>query len=296
MEQLKEECRETRHVNYIENFLQDLRFGLRQLWHAPGFAFVAVLTLALGIGANTAVFSVVNGVLLRPLPFAQPELLLCMTDFYPGGPFAAMRSDFKTMDVGAYSGREVNLTGKDLPVRLYAVGVSAEFFSVLEAKPALGTVFRPGQDQPGQDNVVILSYALWQQKFGSDAKIVGRTIALDGIDREVMGVMPEDFTFPSPKVQAWIPLHLDPSDVGVYWGEFMPVFGRLRPGYTMQQAAAEVALFGPRVHHMFPWKMPDTNWSASNVVSLQRYIAGDARTGVNPLGETVRQRVSCSLM
>lgn len=277
LEQLKEECREMRRVNYIENFLQDLRFGWRQLWRAPGFTAIAVLTLALGIGANTAVFSVVDAVILRPLPFPQSDRLISMTDFYPAGPFVAMRSSFHTVDVATYSGREVNLTGADDPLRLYGAGVSAEFFSVLGAKPELGAPFRPGQDQPGNDNLVILSHSLWQQKFNSDPNIIGRSISLDGINRQVVAVMPEEFRFPSPKVQVWIPLHFDPRDVGVYWGEFMPVFGRLRPGITMEQARTEVAMFGPGVHTMFPWKMPVSLWSASSVTSLLRYVEGDAR-------------------
>lgn len=275
MEQIKEECREMRQVSYIENFLQDLHFGLRQLWRARGFTAVAIITLALGIGANTAVFSVVNSVLLRPLPFPQPDRLVGMTDYYPPGPFVALRSELKTVDVATFSGRDLNLTGMGEPVRLTGAGVSAEFFSVLGAKPALGTTFQKGQDQPGKDNVVILSQRLWQEKFSSDPNIVGRSVRLDSIDREVVGVMPPDFHFPSPKTQLWIPLHLDPADVGAYWGEFAPVFGRLRPGATLEQAAPEARAFGPRIHAMFPWKMPASNWSASSVTSLQKYLAGD---------------------
>lgn len=278
LEQLKEECRETRRVSYIEHFLQDLRFGLRQLWRVPGFTAVAVLTLALGIGANTAVFSVVDGVLLRPLPFSRPDRLVSMTDSYPEGPFVSMRSTLRTTDVATYFSAELNLTGMDDPVRLYGATVSAEFFSVLGAKAKLGAVFQPGQDQPGKDNLAILSYSLWQQKFSGDAKIIGRSISLDGIDRQVIGIMPEDFQFPSTKVQLWIPLHMDPDDVGVYWGQFMPVFGRLRPGVTMERAGAEIAAFGPTIHRMFPWKMPPSQWMASNVISLQRFVAGNART------------------
>ncbi len=275
LEQIREECREMRRVNYIENFLQDLHFGLRQLWRTRSFTAVAVITLALGIGANTAVFSVVDSVLLRPLPFPQSDRLVGMTDYYPAGPLVAMRSELKTVDVAAYSGKELNLTGMGDPVRLHGAEVSAEFFSVLGVNATLGTTFQKGQDQPGKDNLVILSQALWRDKFSSDPNIVGRSVRLDGIDREVAGVMPSNFLFPSPKTQLWVPLHLDPADVGIYWGGFMPIFGRLRPGVTLDQAGAETKTFGPRVHAMFPWKMPANMWSASNVTSLQKYLAGD---------------------
>src|SRR5258708_6738217 len=210
LEQIKEECREMRKVNYIENFLQDLHFGLRQLWRARGFTAVAVITLALGIGANTAVFSGVDGGLLRPLPFPQSDHLVAMTDYYPAGAFVGLRSVIKTADVATFSGRELNLAGMGEPVRLSGVGVSAEFFSVLGAKAALGTIFQKGQDRPGKDNLVILSQTLWQGQFSSDPNIVGRSGRLDGVDRQVVCVMPASFQFPSTKTQLCIPLHMYP--------------------------------------------------------------------------------------
>ncbi|HKD45429.1 MAG TPA: permease prefix domain 1-containing protein, partial [Candidatus Angelobacter sp.] len=223
LEQVKEECRVMREVSYIENAAQDLRFGLRQLGRAPGFTAVAVLTLALGIGANTAVFSVVDGVLLSPLPFPDPGRLVSISNDYPAGAFVAMQSNLRTMDLATYKAQSLNLTGMGEPVRLQGESVSAGFFAVLGGQAALGTTFQGGQDQPGKDNVVILSQTLWQQKFSSDPGIVGRSIALEGVSRQVVGVMPADFQFPSPKIQFWIPLHLDPNDVGIYWSEFMPV-------------------------------------------------------------------------
>jgi predicted permease len=119
---------------------------------------------------------------------------------------------------------------------------------------------------------------LWQQKFSSDPSIVGRSIALEGVSRQVVGVMPADFQFPSPKIQFWIPLHLDPNDVGIYWSEFMPVFGRLRPGATLDQARAEASMFIPRIRTMFPWKMPANLWPVITAASLQESVVGDART------------------
>ncbi len=191
------------NFRWLEQFLQDVRYGARMLRKSPGFTVVAVLTLALGIGANTAIFSLVNGVLLRPLPYWQPDRLVSITDGYPQGAVAAMPSRLKTMDVAGYlDGAEFNLTGRGEPSRLYGTSVSADFFSVLGSKPETGRVFATGEDHPGQDSVVILSYALWQQEFGSDPNVVGQTLALDGSNRQIVGVMPRDFQFPRQKLSS----------------------------------------------------------------------------------------------
>ena len=279
-EQLKEECRDTRNVNWLQDFAQDVRFGLRTLRKSPGFAAVAVLTLALGIGANTAIFSLVNGIVLRPLPYSQPQRLVSITDSYPEGALVAMRASLKTIDVAGYTDwTELNLTGRGDPTRLYGAAVSAEFFSILGAKPEIGRVFQSGEDQPGRDNLVILSHALWQSEFGADTNIIGRSVRLEGIDRRIVGVMPPDFRFPASKTQLWIPLDLDPRSVGAYWGgSFMPVIGRLRDGVSLEQARAEVRATLPRIRGMFPWKMPDALWSGSAVVPLQDSIVGDVST------------------
>src|SRR5580704_16523225 len=169
IERVKEEGREARGVNLMETLLQDLRYGARMLRKSPGFTSVAVLTLALGIGANTAIFSLVDGFLLRPLPFAAPQNLVSITGTYPKGAFVAMREQMQSLDVAAYfEGHEFNLTGRGDPLRLSGVFVSAEFFSVLGTRPELGRAFYPGDDIAGRDNYVILSHTLWQQRFGSD--------------------------------------------------------------------------------------------------------------------------------
>jgi predicted permease len=279
VEELKEECRDVRKTNYIHDLAQDLRYGLRMLRKSPGFTAVAVLTLALGIGANTAIFSVVDGVLLRPLEFPQPGRLMRITNSYPEGAFLAMRSDLHTMDVATYwDGTEFNLTGLGDPVRLDGSSVSAEFFSALGVKPALGRVFLAGEDHPGQDNVVVLSQALWRDRFGSDTNVIGRSVTLEGVSRQIVGVMPASFQFPSPKTQLWIPLHLDTGDLGAMWGgPFLPVIGRLRASATLEQARAELRQFAPRVVSMFPWKMPD-NWKSAGLISLQQDFVGDVQT------------------
>jgi predicted permease len=264
----------------METFFQDVHYGLRMLRKSPGFTVVAVLTLALGIGANTAIFSLVDGILLVPLPYSRPEQLVSVTGTYPRGAFVAMREQVHTMDVAAYAeGHDFNLTGLGEPVRLAGTLVSAEMFSVLGAQPEVGRTFYPGEDTAGQDNYVVLSHTLWQQRFGSDPSIVGRAIAIEGASRQVVGVMPADFRFPSPKTQIWLPLHNDPRDTLGYWAtDYMPVVGRLRPGATLSQAHAEIRMFQSHVGELFPWHMP-AEWNADvGVVQLRNGMVADVRT------------------
>ena len=263
----------------METLIQDIRYGLRILWKSPAFTAVAVLTLALGIGATTAIFSLVNGILLAPLPYSHPEELVSVTGSYPNGAVAAMRERIHTMDVGAYAeGHEFNLTGLGEPVRLAGTMVSAQLFSVLGARPEIGRSFSAGEDRAGQDNYVILSHALWEQRFQKDPAVVGRSIQLDGVGRQVLGVMPADFRFPSPKTQVWVPLHGDPGSTANFWaGDYMPVIGRLHAGASAQQAQAEVRLFQPYVRTLFPWPMP-ASWNADvSVVKLQTGMVADVR-------------------
>jgi putative ABC transport system permease protein len=280
IERVKEEGREARGAKIIETLLQDLRYGARMLRKSPGFTAVAVLTLALGIGANTAIFSLVDGILLRPLPFAAPQNLVSITGTFPKGGFVAMREQVQSLDVAAYfEGHEFNLTGRGDPLRLSGVLVSSEFFSVLGARPELGRTFYPGDDLAGRDNYVVLSHALWQQRFGADSSIVGHSIELEGVGREVIGVMPAEFAFPSAKTQVWLPLHNDPRDTIAYWaGDFMPIIGRLRSGSTIPQARAEIRMFQSRVSKLFPWPMP-ADWNADiSVVELRNGMVADVRS------------------
>jgi putative ABC transport system permease protein len=264
----------------MDTLLQDIRYGLRILWKSPGFTIVAVLTLALGIGANTAIFSLVNGILLVPLPYSHPEQLVSVTGTYPRGAFVALRQQVQTMDVGTYAeGHEFNLTGNGEPVRLTATLVSAELFSVLGSRPELGRTFYPGEDLAGHDDYVVLSNELWQNRFGSDPSIVGRSVEIDGMSRQVLGVMPAAFHFPSAKTQIWLPLHIDPTDPTSSWAsDYMPVVGRLRAGVTLAQAQAEIRLFQSHVGEIFPFHMPK-EWNADiSAVPLQSNMVSDVRT------------------
>ena len=263
----------------LEELLQDLRYGARMLRKNPGFALVAVFTLALGIGANTAIFSLVNGILLRPLPYYQPEQLVQVTGTYPKGGFAAMRSRMQSVDVAGYvEGHELNLTGRGAPVRLTATLVSAELFSVLGTPAEAGRTFRSGEDLATRNSYVIFSHRLWQQRFASDTSVICQWIKLDGVQRQVIGVMPADFKFPSPEADVWIPLDIDSSNTTSYWaGDFMMVIGRLHPATTLAQAGAEIRLFQSHVKSLFPWPMPATWNAAVTVVSLRDGLVGDVR-------------------
>ena len=259
---------------------QDIRFGLRQLRKTFGFTSVAAFTIALGIGANTAIFSLVSGILLRPLPYPRPAELVSVNGTYPKGAFNAMREQVRTLEVAAYAeGHEYNLTHVGDPVRLTGTPVSAEFFSVLGARPESGRTFLSGEDAAGNDRYVILSHDLWEQRFAGNVNVVGSSIELEGISRQIVGVMPSSFSFPSPKTQVWVPLHNDPRNQVEYWaGDFMPVIGRLRPGTTLAQATAEIRLFQSRVFALFPWTMP-RSWNADvSVVELRTGMVGSVRT------------------
>ena len=275
----EEESREVWQWPSLESFVTDIRFGARTLRKSLAFTAIAAFTLALGIGANTAIFSLVNGILLIPLPYPEPDRLVSITGAYPEGALVAMREQVHTMDVGAYAeGHDLNLTGRGEPVRLTATLMSAELFSILKAHTELGRVFEHGEDVPGKDNYVILSHALWQQQFQGDATIIGRSIELEGVGREVVGVMPADFRFPSAKTQIWVPLHNDPGSVSSYWaGDYMPMIGRLRREATVRQAHAEIRMFQAHVGALFPWPMP-ASWNADvSVVPLQNGMVADVR-------------------
>ncbi len=279
VERTKEECRDARGVSFLQTFLQDLKYGTRTLRKSPGFTIIAALTLALGVGANTAIFSLVDGILLRPLPYSNPQQLVSVKGTYPTGGFVAMREQMGTTDVAAYSeDHEFNLTGYGEAVRLPGTLVSAELFSILGARPELGRTFYPGEDAAGQDNFVVLSHALWQQRFRGDPAIIGRVIELEGVGRQVVGVMPADFRFPSPRGALWLPLHNDPRNTAAYWaGDFMPVIGRLHRGTRLEQARAEIKMFQSRVTKMFPWPMP-AKWNADvSVLPLRDGMVADVR-------------------
>jgi len=276
---VKEDVRKTWGWTWVEQFWQDLAYGVRGLRRNKGFTAVAALSLALGIGGNAAVFTLVNAVLLRRLPYPEPDRLVQVTGFYPKGAIVAMQQQSRTMDIAAYStDSEVNLTGQGEAVRLMGSMVSANLFAVLGAEAQLGRVMRSRKDQLGSDRVVVLSNALWRRKFDSDPGIVGRMIAIDGAARQVIGVMPASFDFPSSNTQVWTPLHMDSSSSFDFWHTgFIPLIARLRSGTTLQQAQGEVRPLIEGILPLFPYPMARA-WNAdATAVPLQQFLIRDVR-------------------
>ncbi|HVG31968.1 MAG TPA: ABC transporter permease [Pyrinomonadaceae bacterium] len=235
----------------MRTLLQDLRYGVRMLLKRPSFTFIAVLTLALGIGANTAIFSVINGVLLRPLPFSEADRLVRVYEkrlklgrvrnSVSAPDFIDWRSQNRVFeDIAAYAPWSTNLTGGDEPQRLSGTVTSASLFSVLGVQPQLGRTFLAEEDQPNGNRVVILSHALWQRRFGADPGIVGKPIVLNGANFTVVGVMPAGFEFPSKETELWSPLGLDTANQEGRGSHFLDVVARLKPGVTLQLAQSNM--------------------------------------------------------
>ena len=260
--------------------MNDLKFAFRQLLKNPGFTAVAVLTLALGIGATTAIFSVVYAVVLRPLPFPDSERLVAVwtqTPQFDRLPMAAANHrDLKSQatvfeDVGILSRTaNFNLTGDGEPERLAATRISANLFPLLRVIPALGRGFTEEEDQPGQDHVVILSHGLWQRRYASDPNIIGKMIRLEDIPHTVVGVMSPEFQYPTRGVQIWTPLTFVPADFRTRTGYTYLTVARLKPGITLQQARAEVNFIATRLAQQHPGSNKDLRF---RVTPLRRDIA-----------------------
>ena len=261
---------------------RDLRYTWRTLKKSPGFTVLAVLSLALGIGGNAAMFNILNAVLIQPLPYKDPGRLVQAdhSGYYPPGGLAYLQQQSRTMEVAGYMpGMELNLTGQHEPWRLNGSAISANLFNVLGVNVKLGRGFHSGEDQAGADNLVILSDGLWQSRFGGDPRIVGRVITLGGIDRQVVGVAPRSFAFPTSATSFWIPLHLDPRDPTAYWlRSFMPVIGRLHNGVTLSRAQGEILSLSLQMLRAFPYPM-GRDWAATMTVTpLREYLTTGIRT------------------
>src|SRR4051812_1395828 len=238
---------EPKGATMISDLGQDLRYGLRVLRLNPGFTLIAVVTLALGIGANTAIFSLVNSILLRPLPYHEPARLVRLIQASPNlglatwglsqANFAAYREQNRSFETLAiFTSGGVNLTSEGEPERLAMANVSADFFKVFGVNPALGRTFHEGEDTPGKNGVCVISYGLWQRRFGGDRQVIGKSLILNNAPTEIVGVMPSDFKFPRLETELWIPLALNPTRTAPYM--FQGV-GRLQPGVQIAQALAD---------------------------------------------------------
>ena len=239
----------------MPTLVQDLRYAIRTLAREPGFTLVALVTLALGIGANTAIFSIVNAVLLRPLPYHEPERVVLLwshwtnwTKTWVSEPELADYEQARSLEyVAGFSSTSFNLTGGpgSEPLRVLAAQVQAPMFDALGAKPLIGRVFSADEDRPGRERVVLLTEGLWRSRFGSDPSVVGRTIDLDAVAYTVVGVLPASLRLPldyatRTLTQIWVPLALGPVDPQERGNHGINALGRLKPGVTLPQAQAEI--------------------------------------------------------
>jgi putative ABC transport system permease protein len=244
----------------VSSLLQDLRYAWRTLTNSPGFTAVALITLALGIGANTAIFSFVDGLLLRPLPYKDASRIVRVMEKPPLGErngistlnFLDWQKDNTVFDfMAAQNGASMTLTGEHDPVQLRAGRVSAHFFDIFGIKATLGRTFLPGEDQSGKDKVVVLSHALWVSQFGADPSIINRKVSLDNAPYIVVGVLPAGGAFDRAFAQLWRPLAFEPSNMtrNFHW---MISFARLKDGVSLQQARANMDTIGARIARDFP--------------------------------------------
>jgi putative ABC transport system permease protein len=263
----------------MNGLLQDVRYALRQLRKSPGFAAVAIITLALGIGANTAIFSVVNAVLLRPLPYKDDGRLVVVlhNGRNPVAPanFADWQSQNHSFEnMGAAESWSPNLTSTENPENLAGLRITSEILPMLGVQPLLGRVFLPEEQQPGKDLEVVLSYNLWQNHFAGDVNVLGHTVALNGHAYTIVGVMPKDFQFAPfwvTKATIWAPLALG-DRLSSRGGNSLRVFARLKSGIALEQAQAEIAGIADRLEQQYP----GTNRNVQ-VVSLREKVVGNIR-------------------
>ncbi|MGI8995218.1 MAG: ABC transporter permease [Pyrinomonadaceae bacterium] len=271
----------------MKTIWQDLRFAVRMLGKRPGFTVAAIIALALGIGANTAIFSVVNSVLLRPLGYKEPERLVTISHSYPKLDLVAPVSapgyvDYRNQtsvfeETAASSNANYNLTDGSDPERVQGRIVTANFFPLLGIAPTLGRTFLAEEDKPGASRVVVLSYGLWQRRFGGDPQIVNRTIRLNNESYTVVGVMPAEFRF--GRDELWTPIAFTPEQLANdrRGNEYLGAMARLKPGVTIEQAQTEIDFIARRIAEANPDAYPaDSGWGVK-LKSLNEEIVGDVR-------------------
>ena len=267
----------------METLLQDIRYGWRMMAKSPGFTIVAVLTLAIGIGANTAIFSVINAATFHALPYRDPERLVHLWETRPEHEFAQMEASHPNLlewqasnhvfsGLAGYTGMNFSLTGRGTPERIYGARVTSNFFDVLGVTPAIGRVFRPDEDRSGGERIALLSYGLWESHFGGDPQIVGQILTLNGETYTVVGILPREFQFAKRgQAQVWLPLNPNPGEAARRSFHWVNVIGRLRPDVTLAQAQAEMTRLAQRLAAEYP----DTNTGGGvRVVPLHEEIVG----------------------
>src|SRR5690348_12377464 len=261
IEQTKEKCRDARRVNWIQDFARDLRLGLRMLRKSPGFTAVAVLTLTIGIGANGAIFAVIENVLLKPLPFPDSAQLVDLGHDVPGIGLHGRSAPFlyfiygeqsrSFQSVGLWRENSNNLTGLAEPEHVRSLALTSEVLPMVGVQPLLGRLFSAADTAPGAPLTVMLAYGLWRDKFGADASMIGRNIIIDGQPRQIIGVLPRNFWFMDSKAAVVLPLQFDRNKT--YLGQFQySGIARLKPGVQLAQASADCARLIPVATRSFP--------------------------------------------
>ena len=292
VDQIREECADTRRVNWLVDFVQDVRYGARMLRKSPGFTIVAVLTLALGIGANTAIFSVVYSVLLKPLPYPHPNQLVAVFEtnpqkgikqsFTPYEDFRELRDENEVFSqIGGNAAHDLTLTGHGLPFQVDTSDVTPGLLATMGVKPLAGRAFVPSDGNRGAAPVVILSENLWRDRFGADPHVIGASVNLDMRAFTIVGIMPSGFRYPFlTSEQIWIPLQQDP--LFGPWMEnptlrFMAITARLKPGVSIEQAQAELDAISARLAKKYPG---EDRGFALQIVPLQKSLVGGTKTAL----------------
>src|ERR1700685_376438 len=296
IDQVKEECREERGVQHMEHLLQDLRYGWRMLVQKPAFTIVAVLTLALGVGANTAIFSIVNAVLLRSLPYRDPDRLVRIFFNEPGVGLRDVRfskpemDDLQTRagvfeDVSPIFEGSENLTGTKQPERVEGVNTSFSYFSMLGVIPQIGRLYGPQDFTPGFAPEAVISDSLWRRSYGADPNVIGRTIRIDNDSLTIIGVLPRGFRHPGPTISGDAEVF---GAAGFSGNPFPPPMccnrvlvsgiGRLKPGLKLAQAQARLTAMADELRHDFPTDYPPQAQWTIEIQPLQGTLVGHVRS------------------
>ena len=289
---VKEEMREMWGCMWLERFVQDVQYGVRTLRKSPGFTIVAITMLALGIGANTAIFSLVSAVLLRPLPFPEPDrLVLVWDDFSPRvGPsrseptpadYVAWKEQSRSFaDMAMLVAGTYNLTGTGDPDKFAGIRTTANLFAVLGMQPLIGRTLVPSDERQDASPVVVISERLWRSRFGADPGLIGRTISLNGLAHTVVGVVPPDFQFPTKDAMLWVPAHFTPQELANRSAYNFYVVARLKPGTALGQARAEMSTIAHRLAREYPQSNGGVNVA---VTPLHEHLTHDARAAISIL-------------
>ncbi len=275
IEQTKENYRKRRGLPAFETLWHDFRYGLRMLWKNPGFTATAVVTLALGIGVNTTIFSFAQAFVVHPLALPALNRMVAVTNGEKRPVAPADYFDWKGQShlfehISAYRSEDMNLTGTGEPERVYGAAVSADFLMALGVDPSLGRAFSSGEDEPGRDQVVILSHGLWQRRFGADPAAVGKSVSIDGKPYTVIGVTDKSVEFPVP-TDLWIPLALTPKEKIDRATTSLHVVAQLRPGSSVSQAQAEMTLLARHLSDAYPATNKDRQ---VQVMPLVEFVEG----------------------